>query len=98
LRRYSADTDTDRQIQDLLAKATRFVEDAVRVAQASPGHGHTKRKALRDLNTALGALHSVRHLGPASSSVDPDLMSEAERNRRHRDNLRDERRKEVTDG
>jgi hypothetical protein len=98
LRRYSADTDTDRQIQDLLAKASRFVEDAVRVAQAAPGQGHTKRKALRDLDTALGALRSVRPVGTTVPTEDPDLVPEAERNRRHRDKLRDERRKEVTDG
>lgn len=98
MRRYSAETDADRQIQDLLARASRLVGDAVRVAQASPVRGHTKRRTLRDLNTALGALNAVRVIGPSPADEDPDMVPEAERNRRHRDKLREERQKEVTDG
>jgi hypothetical protein len=88
LNRHRAPSDTDREIQMLLAKAVREVESAMRIAQGSRFLSHEKRRVARDLTGAVAALQSVRHMG---RSRDPDLKSESDRNKEHRAKLAQER-------
>jgi len=90
LRATLAETPTDRQMQEHLTRAVREVEEAFRVVTASRVEGYAQRRTVRDLTQALDMLRSVRNVG--EPSLDVDAMSEAERNRDHRQMLAEERR------
>jgi len=89
-RSSNAPTDTDRQIQALLDRASRSVGEAIRLASSAPvAAGRGKRRVSGDLERAMAALQTVRYIG--ASPTGRDEMSEVELNRLHRERLSNER-------
>lgn len=93
LRASLAPTETDRQIQSALDRATREIEAALRVASSSPLDRAHKRRTLGDLQQALESVQRVRHL----SSPPPERES-YEKWRERKDQKRREKRERAVRG
>ena len=88
-RSSNAPTETDRQIQTHLDRASRSVEAAIRLASTAPVAAHGKRRVSGDLERAMAAIQTVRYIGKPPTGRDE--MSEVELNRLHRERLSNER-------
>lgn len=91
LRVSTSPSEGDRVISSHLDRAIREIEAATQVARQAKTTHRSARRTERDLSRALEALHSVGTMAP-QGGVDPDAISEDERNKMHREKMAQERK------
>lgn len=97
LRASLAPTETDRQIQSALDRATREIEGALRVASEAPISRSRKRATVSDLRQALDRVTRVRYTTPEAPERESyeDWRERRDRKRQARVEMRRARKEQA---